>query len=325
MKITSTTDSPEAVTAALGDLAENEEVENTSAPAPKERGEKREASETSEQAEDEEVEAASDEDEAEEESKTDEDERPRRRPGFKRKIDKLNRRISEREQLLTAREREIELLREQLKTGKPEKEKSGVAATDGKPVKPNPDDFESHADYEKAQDKYVEDLVDWKADQKLKAKELDAKKEKLKSEEQSLLEAHMGRIATFKKDHADFEEVIEEAEDVPLSITVRDCILNSEDSAALMYELAKDPEELERICELPALQAARAIGRIEARLQKESSAKETPEPKVTKAPKPLSPIGSGSAKTGKRSIFDEKLSQKEYERMMEEREARRSA
>jgi hypothetical protein len=63
-----------------------------------------------------------------------------------------------------------------------------------------------------------------------------------------------------------------------------------------MYELAKNPEEFERINKLGALTAAREIGKIEAKLPDLSSDKETKKI-TTKAPAPLKPVGGGSTGT----------------------------
>jgi hypothetical protein len=261
IQVTSTTDSPEAVMAAVGNLAPKEEivVEETENET---KGEEK-PPETLEESE-EEVEASED-DEPEEE-------RPKKKGGFKRRIEKLNSKISQAEQ-------EREYWRQQALKAQAQPQAKPQATPEGKP---SPENFESHDDY-------VEALTDWKLDQKLQAQSVKQRESQIKSEHQARVDAHINRVQAFAKNHEDFEEAMEDVDDIPISIAVQEIILESENGPELMYELAKNRKEFERICALPALAAARALGRFESKLSKQQ------ETKTTKAPPPIRPVGSKSS------------------------------
>lgn len=303
INIVSTTDSAEAVTAAMGDLTPKGSEENKSAPAPK-ADEKAAASEaTTEEPEETESEAETDE-----EGEGEEPEAKPKRSGFKRRIDKLNAKLS-------AKDQEVEHWKTQaLKNQKPETAKEEIQ----KPVlegKPQKDSFESH-------EAYVEALTDWKVDQKLKDAEVKKNQTDAKTEHQKQVETHVAKVRTFAEAHDDFDELIESIDDVPMSLTVQELILSSDNGPELMYELAKDRKEYERICKLPAIAAAREMGKFESRIKKT----ETTEEKIVtpKAPPPLKPVGSNKSGAVKKSLDDENLSQRDWERLREEQIAKRA-
>lgn len=251
IQIASTTDSNDAVMAATGQLAPKEEVEII---APDEKPEEPE-------------ESNDDNSEIDKENDEEEEERPKKKGGFKRRIEKLNSKISQAEQ-----EREY-WKQEALKAKQPDR-------SEAKPEgKPSPGDFETHDDY-------VEALTDWKLDQKLQAQSAKQKESQIKSEQQARIQTHLDRIQSFVKEHEDFEETMMEVDDVPISIAVQELILESENGPELMYELAKNRKEFEKICKLSPLAAARAMGAFEAKLGKQT------QPKTTKAPPPIRPVGS---------------------------------
>jgi hypothetical protein len=297
IRITSSSDSPEAVTAAVGGLAQVKPEKNESAPAADEA-----ESETAEESEPSEQEDEGEESESSEEGDEDsqEDERPKKKNGFKKKIDKLNKRISQ------ARE-EAEYWRQQALKGQgANQEPQRSTPKQAEPSdKPHPDNFDSHAEY-------VEALAEWKLERKLQERDTKAKEDQLKQEFEAKTKAFQGRLESFKEAHDDFDDVIEDVDHIPMSITVQEAILSSDNGPGLMYELAKNPEEYARICQLPATQALRAIGRIEARMENASAPKK--EIKTTKAPKPINPVGAKTGSTRK-SIFDPDLSQDDYERL----------
>lgn len=294
VQVTSTTDTPEAVTAALGDLAEKviDPVEDKkSASAEK-------ADETADE---------SDASEEQDETETDDVEKPKKKGGFQRRIDKLNSKAS-------LAERERDYWREQaLKGQRPE-----PVVENAKPNlsgKPKQDDFESHDDY-------VEALTDWKVENKLSARDAKVKETEVKTEHQKLVDTFLERKATFQKDHADYDELMEDVEDIPLSITVREILLSSENGPELAYELAKNKEELKRIAALPAIACAREIGKFESRLAKAEPIEKT---KTTKAPAPIKPVKSNAGGGGKKSLDDPNLTQREYEALRDEQDARKRA
>lgn len=106
---------------------------------------------------------------------------------------------------------------------------------------------------------------------------------------QSAIEEHNERVSDFRQKVADFDETLKSAANLRTSPTVESLILDSDKSAHLVYHLAKNPDRLNQLNRMSEREAAREIGRIEARLS-------LPQPKTqTQAPKPVSPPKGGSA------------------------------
>lgn len=255
----------------------------------------------------------SDSDEDSELSAKDKDEHKKPKRGFKKRIDKLNARLS-------AAEAQAEHWRQQaLRVQKPDEKKEESQSTKAVESKgePDPDDYETSTEFYRAHAK-------WAALEEIKAVKESERQEKLRTEAESKKTVFLGRVEDFKKTHDDFEETIADVDDIQMSPAVSNAILESDNGPELMYALAKDREEYARMCALSPFEAARALGRFEARLQKPSVEKtKDVKTKTTKAPPPPKPISTSSA-NGKKSIWDEDLSQSEYERMRAEQEKRRA-
>ncbi|MGE3681958.1 MAG: hypothetical protein AB7G93_09545 [Bdellovibrionales bacterium] len=297
-----------------GKAAAEVEADETKSAQAQESAETLEESDTQEATEgSEETEAADGEAEESDADEADEteakEERPKKKGGVQKRIDKLTRRLSEREQEIEYWKREA--LKKKEAEGAPQKPEPQLRADPNS--KPKADEFETH-------EEYVEALADWKVEQRLKAHEEKAKETQVKTEFQRQVDEHQKRVEAFKAKHEDFDERLEEVNDIPLSIAVQEVILASDRGPELMYELARDPEEFARICKLSPLAAARELGKVEARLEKSTESKKR-EVKTTKAPPPPSPISGKSQKAVKKSIYDPSLSQAEYERLRAEQEA----
>lgn len=241
-----------------------------------------------------------------------ETDKPRKKNGFQKRIDKLNARV-------TASAQEVEYWkREAMKVATAPKAESKVDQTSAAGTgKPHIDSFDSHAEY-------VEALTDWKTDQKLMERDQRQAKSQLEIEQTNALKTHTSRVESFKGQHDDFDEMMENLADVPNSPALQSIIVSSDNGPALLYELAKNPEEAKRIALLSPLAAAREMGKLEARLS--TPAKTTKEAsKITKAPRPMEPVGKGGKGAISKSIFDPSLSQREYERLRAEQIKRRQA
>jgi len=249
------------------------------------------------------------EDESEEllESKDDGEEtektKAKKKGGFKRRIDKLNARVAE-------RERELEYWRAEAlkaKEAKPsEQPKQVTKETSGKP---DPNNFDTHAEY-------VEALTDWKVSQRYAEKEALENKTRMQIEQEKALKSHLDRVKSYSEKNPDFQELLDEVDDVPMSFAVQDLIVTSENGPALMHELAKNRAVFESICKMSPIAAARAIGAIEAKIASLGS-EENLTKKTTTAPKPLSSVASGKSVVTKR-LDDPNISQREYERLRAE-------
>lgn len=286
------------------------EAKDKSVSAQNEQDESQEAdaSDASGPEEGEELEATEGNDQADEAAEDKKDEPKAKKPGFVKRINKLTKRLA-------AKEQELQYWREQLTKSQAQKPEELRATEKPKAEgKPQSADFETH-------EAYVEALTDWKLEQKLKEKDRKAAEEQLKTEEQKQREDFAAKVKSFAKEAPDYHEVIEAVDSIPLSLTVQSAILKH--GPELAYELAKDPDRLEDICSMSALDAAEAIGEVRAQMKRSKNDTQV-EPKLTKAPKPLTPIASKSAPPRK-SIFDADISQREYERLRAEQMRRKNA
>lgn len=314
IQITSTTDSPEAVQAAMDSPAHGGEkkTEAKSAPETKSSTEQKKSPE-SDPVENETDEDQSDESEADDsqepEAKDSENEKPKKKGGFQRRIDKLNQRAS-------AAQQEAEYWKEQALKGasgpkSAEKVETPKADQAGKP---DPDKFETHAEY-------VEALTDWKIEVKDKAKAAEARQSQLKTEQENAMKSHSERVNAFKEKTDNFMEVLENVDDLPVSPAVQELIVTSDHGPELMYELAKNRAEYERINKLSPLAAARELGKIESRIAAQSpDPKKTESKKITKAPQPISPVGQ---KGGASEKSPDEMPYQEYKKWREAQLSRR--
>lgn len=210
-------------------------------------------------------------------------EKPKKKNGFKKRIAKLSAKVSSLEE-----EREFWRMEAQkLQTRGADIKQADTKRPEGKP---RAEDFEKH-------EQFVEALAEWTADQKIMARERESKQAQLKSEVQAQISKHLDRVNDFKSEHDDFDEVIDSVSDIALPPHVQEAIIDSEISAELMYELSKDSDTLERIAQMGPRQAAKEIGKFEARIEAKRQPEKNPEIKTTKAPKPITPVGATAAST----------------------------
>jgi hypothetical protein len=94
------------------------------------------------------------------------------------------------------------------------------------------------------------------------------------------------READYAAKHPDYMEVTRDMS-LPITREMAEIIADSEDGPAVAHYLAKNRQIAESIAKLPAVQAARELGRIEAKVAMESApAAAPPKPQVSKAPPP---------------------------------------
>lgn len=286
INLVSTTDSPEAVQAALGHSKGSEKVEAPSAPGVKAPEQKPAATSEAAESEANEVEDDSADREEAEPEQTDESDKDKtpKKSGFQKRIDKLNARAR-------AAQQETEYWKQQALKGAGSNQETPKVETKAEPSegKPVADKFDTHAEY-------VEALADWKTDQKLKERDQKQEQSRLQTEQAGLLKSHNDRIKSFADKTDDFGEMMGNLDDVR-SPVMQQIIVESEHGPALLYELAKDPEEALRISKLSPLAIARELGKLESKLTPTASEKKPEPKKKTEAPAPVTPVGSkgGSA------------------------------
>jgi hypothetical protein len=164
-------------------------------------------------------------------------------------------------------------------------------------------------------DDYLEALADFKAEQKIVEIEAKRKQAEIDNQHKSEIERQTERRHALLDDgeskYADFEEVVS-ASKLQIAEPAYLAILESDISSDLVYHLAKDAAEAERISKLTPYAQAKEIGKLEDRL----SAKK---PVIkSNAPPPINPVNGSKDFT--KSLDD--MSVAEYEAEARKRGAR---
>lgn len=182
-----------------------------------------------------------------------------------------------------------------------------------KPVnsgRPSRDKFDSDEDY-------VSALTSWTVEQKLG----NVKQELAQHQVQNQTQAEWAsKINQARADYADYDSVMEDAQDIPIAPVVAEAIQSSDLGGDIAYYLGKNPDEALRLNSMSPVAASREIGRIESYLEYEKSQAKAKKVPVSKAPNPIKPVKS-SAGSGAKSLED--MSPSEYMAYMNKREAER--
>lgn len=146
---------------------------------------------------------------------------------------------------------------------------------------------------------FIEARAEWRADRKVTERLTKDREEqdrnRTATETQKRAEDAKKRVQELAKPFEDFEEVMEAATsspEAPVSRLLMDPVIECDNPAAVLYHLAKNEQEAERIASLPAQKQAREIWALDAKL------KSAPAPKKpSNAPEPIKPVG-GKPVTG---------------------------
>lgn len=307
---------PELSFADYQSIRRGEKLSESSNPAPEKSEQKKSLDSGTE-----EKEVIKAKDESEDESDTDgdddskdlENDKPKKKGGFQRRIDKLNARYA-------AAQQETEHWKQQALKSASESKSEPVESSKSVSVegKPDPEKYDTHAEY-------VEALTDWKIEQRESALKAAAQKSQLQSEQEKVAKAHFDREKSFADKTDDYKEVITDLLDSKpnISATFEQLIVSSDNGPEIMYILAKDVKEFERINSLPPLAAAREIGKIEYKLASVTSEPKQESKKITTAPKPLEPVGKSSSGSIRKSITDPEIPFSDYVRLRREQMKRR--
>ena len=177
---------------------------------------------------------------------------------------------------------------------------------DDKPLKVDFDD----------EDEYIEALTDWKIEKKLgKTQQIAAKDEQIEAEQDAVKESYGeldNAIDSGKEKYEDFTDLVMD-KDLVISSEVTQILLDTEIPEDIMYYLASNPEESERISNLDPLRVAKEIGKIENSLEtaEKNEVKKLVKKKVKKQSKAPAPISSVRT-DGVTEKDPNKMSPKEY-------------
>jgi hypothetical protein len=177
--------------------------------------------------------------------------------------------------------------------------------------KPKREDFEDD-------EEFLEALTDWKVESKLKThSEVVTKKIGEDAEKQAAteIEQELEEISEKGQDkYEDYSTVVFD-KDLVLTQGMVETALLTDIAEDILYYLGKNPDISAAIGEMPALRAAKEIGKIEARLVAEKKKPDekkadppAPAKKLTQTPEPIDPVRS----TGAIDKDPSQMSAKEY-------------
>lgn len=172
---------------------------------------------------------------------------------------------------------------------------------------PQEKDFDDYSDYVAAK-------AVWRYSQETHSREAEAvgseveeaqrKLQQIDETEKRLVQENFAaQVADARSRYADYDAIVT-ARDVPISQTVVDIVTQSDVGADVAYYLASNKALAAEVSAMSPIEAARAIGRIEARIS-------APKPRATStAPEPISPVRGKAAATKDPS----KMSMAEYKK-----------
>ena len=163
----------------------------------------------------------------------------------------------------------------------------------------NIDDFESYDDYVKALE-----------EQEVTPKEKVVEPKESKTETVLDVEAQQDMLEDGIEDYENFEELIM-ANDLALTENVLGLVLDTENSSDVAYYLATHKDETRDIAEMTPKKMAKAILKIEMKLEESPKQKSV---QTTTAPEPISPVSGQSVKG--RSLNDEGNSFEQHEALL---------
>ena len=207
----------------------------------------------------------------------------------------------------TERERDFERAKRLEAEAELAKLKSQIPSAD----KPKREDFEDEAEF-------LEALTDWKVESKLKThSEVVTKKigEDAEKRAATEIEQELEEISEKGQDkYEDYSTVVFD-KDLVLTQGMVETALLTDIAEDILYYLGKNPDISAAIGEMPALKAAKEIGKIEARLVAEKKKPDekkadppAPAKKLTQTPEPIDPVRS----TGAIDKDPSQMSAKEY-------------
>lgn len=168
---------------------------------------------------------------------------------------------------------------------------------------PKEADYENFQDFQDARAAYI-------ADQRYEQRRMQERQAEQQQQEQSRVQAaeqnwtNKAREAADK--YPDFDQKINSAP--PITNAYALAVLKKADAAGdLAYHLAGDHALIAKINGMHPLDAAMELGRIEVKL---AGSKTPPKQSVSKAPPPISPVGSG--KTNSAQAFTPGMTQEEF-------------
>lgn len=216
--------------------------------------------------------------------------------GFQRRIDELTQRQRD-------AQREADYWREVAMRAVPAQPQSAQPAAPQAPQPPDPSKYQGgewDPEYQRARDAYVQDAAAREAEMRVYRRLQQA----AMAQQQMQAQAHFqAKAETFRERQAAFADEVEDYHDAykvvnsiaaqapQLDAVLSDSLADSEYGPHVVYFLGKHPAEARALAQMAPVAAARHIGRIEARIEREREAAKA----ATKAPRPPPTVGGGGA------------------------------
>lgn len=226
-----------------------------------------------------------------------EDAKPPKKPGVHNRIGELTKEKHDAKREAEAAQREAEYWRQQaLKAAEQKPEPTQADAPTGEPTR-------EQFDYDDAQ--YMKAWYKWQREQE----RVEESKQKQQEAAQEKWRKFAEKEQAFAAEHPDYEQVAKYQ--APITQPMAEAILEADDAPAIAYYLGQNLEEASAIAAMSPIAAARAIGRIEAKLSAKTAvpAPTTPTKTVTRAPEPVTTLSGSPAVT---RSYDE-MSMDEYD------------
>lgn len=177
---------------------------------------------------------------------------------------------------------------------------------------PNPDDYPA-GQFDPA---YIQAAMDFRVEQALEARERQA----AHARQQEYLVAAEQQFAQAVPDYIEAKQALLMDPMIANHPGIGQAIMASKNPAPLLYALGKNIEVASNIARMNPIQAAVAIGKVEAYI--ESQMQQTTQPAPRQAPAPIKPIGSGTRGAGNSDPLKAQ-SFAEFKRLREEQESKR--
>lgn len=221
-----------------------------------------------------------------------------KKPGVHNRIGELTKEKHDERRAREEVERERDYWREQaMKSGKPDQEPP--SQKEGPTGEPTLEEF----DFDTS--KFIKAHYKWQREQE----RVEEDKRRQQEEAQKRHKTFQEKEQAFAAAHPDYEDVAK-AEHVPITKEMAEAIIESDEAPAIAYYLGQNLEEAAAIAQMSPLAAARAIGRIEAKLSAKPAAQTpaVPAKTVTKAPEPITTLSGSPAVP----VSYEEMSMSEY-------------
>jgi len=196
-------------------------------------------------------------------------------------------------------------------------------ATVEEPKEPKPEDFATVA-------LYTDALVDFKLAKKSAEQKIEAEKQRIADAAAQTERAFRERVAATSKKHTDYEQVVSSlagSDADSVHVDVLEYIKESEVGPELLYALAKDRGELERLRKLSPRRFIAELGKLEMKLEAPTTVPSTTASiakTVSQAPAPITPIDASKSTTVEVDPAKMSFSQlREYERARQQARAAR--